>query len=106
MRRGVIKVGENGNSIVSSKGSNGNGDGNGAKIKAGIKASNKDNYNTIVASSSGDDGESAMAAVVRKLKEECLLDTSDLDAVLIPKSSWVPTNYIDGEWVMQPSMMD
>lgn len=43
---------------------------------------------------------------VRKLKEDCLRDTSDLDAVLVPKSSWIPHNFIDGDWQMQPTMMD
>jgi len=41
---------------------------------------------------------------IRKLKEDSLRDLNDLDAV--PKTSWVPQNFVNGDWKMQPMLMD
>ena len=39
------------------------------------------------------------------LREENESDLSDLVAA-VPPSNWVPKNFVDGEWTMQPSLMD
>lgn len=41
---------------------------------------------------------------IKKLKEDSLRDLNDLDAV--PKTSWVPQNFVNGDWKMQPMLMD
>jgi len=40
-----------------------------------------------------------------RIREETEIDFSDLDT-LVPTSNWIPKNFVDGEWTMQPSMMD
>lgn len=40
-----------------------------------------------------------------RLRADNLADLSDLESV-VPASNWVPKNFVDGEWTMQPSLMD
>ena len=42
---------------------------------------------------------------LQKIEADNLADLSDLEN-LPPASSWVPKNFVDGEWTMQPSFMD
>jgi len=41
---------------------------------------------------------------IRTLKVDCIADMSDLEPV--PKANWTPPNFVDGDWKMQPSLMD
>ena len=41
---------------------------------------------------------------VRKLKKEALEDVSDLDSSSL--KSWLPENYLNGNWKMKPSLME
>eukprot|EP01038_Epipyxis_sp_PR26KG_P006003 gene6003-8267_t len=41
---------------------------------------------------------------MKRLKLDALSDISDLD--LTPKTSWVPQNFVDGDWKMQPTLLD
>mmetsp|Transcript_20371 Transcript_20371/g.34698 ORF Transcript_20371/g.34698 Transcript_20371/m.34698 type:complete len:358 (-) Transcript_20371:661-1734(-) len=41
---------------------------------------------------------------ILKLKEDAISDTSDLE--ISSKSSWVPQNFVDGDWKMQPMLME
>lgn len=41
---------------------------------------------------------------ISKLRSEIIVDDSDIQT--INKASWVPQNFVDGDWKMAPTLMD